>query len=83
MDTNQENRKSNVRVFVTYGATAFLFGGGALFILYLLVTKQVDHAVNLFQTILPVSAAIISYWFGNRGAGKAADHRNKQPTQDS
>ncbi len=69
----QEIRKSKVRVYVTYMATSFLFGGGALFILFLIIWKKHDEAISMFQTILPVSSAIISYWFATRGAEKKSE----------
>lgn len=59
-------RKSLVRVLVTYGAALFLFFGGGLFILFLIWTGQRADALNLFGTILPVSAAVISFWFAGR-----------------
>ena len=66
LEFKKEAIKSWVRVVITYIAALFLFVGGTLFILYLLNTKQVDKALNLFNTLLPVAAAIISYWFAGR-----------------
>ena len=66
-----EVRRSKVRIWVTYSATYFLFIGGTGFIIFLL-WKGGDHistAKDIFLTILPVSAAIISYWFAGRGKG--------------
>ena len=62
----RESRKSRVRVIVTYGAAGFLFLGGPLLILVLFCLEKYDLALNLFMSILPVSAAIISYWFAGR-----------------
>lgn len=64
----REARKSLVRVVVTYVAAAFLFVGGTIFIAFLIWTGQRDDAITLFNTILPVSAAIVSYWFAGRGS---------------
>ena len=64
----REARKSLVRVVVTYAAAGFLFIGGTIFIAFLIWTNQRDEAITLFNTILPVSAAIVSYWFAGRGS---------------
>jgi len=72
--TNEEldRRRSLVRVLVTYIAAAFLFGGGAILIGYFaLFAKDMEKAITLFTTILPVSASIISFWFGTRGSNNA------------
>lgn len=69
-ERKKEARKSLVRVLVTYVAAGFLFGGGALFIAILLWTGKRQDAIALFNAILPVSAAIISYWFAGRGNSK-------------
>ncbi len=62
----KELRKSRVRRVVTYSAAAFLFGGGAIFIAFFVWTGDRINALNIFNTILPVAAAIISYWFAGR-----------------
>ena len=64
----RENCRSLVRICVTYGAAFFLFGGGALFIVFLIRSDKQDEALNLFNTILPVSASILAYWFAGRGS---------------
>ena len=66
-DKIRDNRKSWVRVIVTYIAAAFLFVGGAIFIIVLVCMGKIQDATNLFQTLLPVAAAIISFWFAGRG----------------
>ena len=62
----KELRKSRVRVMVTYGAALFLFLGGAIFIAFLVWTQRRDEAITLFNTILPVAASILAYWFAGR-----------------
>lgn len=62
----QEIRKSQVRVTVTYWASLFLFLGGALFIAFLLIKGDKANAKDIFMAILPVSSAIISFWFAGR-----------------
>lgn len=68
MELKKEIRKSLVRVIVTYIAAIFLFGGGGIFIAFLIWIGQRESASDLFLAILPVSAAIISYWFAGRGS---------------
>lgn len=63
-------RRSKVRVVVTYIAAAFLFGGGSIFISFLIWTGQRDLAFQLFTTLLPVGAAVISFWFAGRSNPK-------------
>ena len=66
----KEERKSKVRVYVTYAAASFLFAGGPLLIAFFIWTHDRVNALALFNTILPVSAAIISYWFAGRTNNK-------------
>ncbi len=66
LEKKKEFRKSWVRVVVTYAAMAFLFAGGPLLIIVFIVQDKSDIAFNVFNAILPVSAAIISYWFAGR-----------------
>lgn len=70
LEAKKEIRKSWVRVIVTYVAAGFLFGGGAAFILFLIRCGEIDKALTLFNTLLPVAAAIISYWFAGRNQPK-------------
>ncbi len=65
-ENDRESKRSNVRICVTYGAALFLFAGGAVFIAALGYNEMWTEAKDLFMTILPVSAAIISYWFAGR-----------------
>ena len=72
-------RRSCVRIVVTYFAAIFLFIIGPVLICFLAWTGtrgigdkapdpvHLDLAKDLFLTILPVSAAIVSYWFAGRG----------------
>lgn len=41
--------KSHVRVIVTYISTGFLFGGGSIFIAFLINTGQRDAALSILQ----------------------------------
>ena len=70
IDQKIKMRKSRVRVRISYWAAGFLFFGGSVFIVFLIWTRKLTEALQLFNTILPVSAAIISFWFAGRGGGK-------------
>lgn len=62
-------RRSRVRTMVTHGAAWFLFAGGAALITYLVVwggDDGDDKGIDLFLTILPVAASIVSFWFAGR-----------------
>lgn len=62
----RDTRRSAVRVRVTYLAAGFLFVAGAAIVGYLLTVGKTDQAKELFLAILPVSAAIVTYWFATR-----------------
>lgn len=74
-----KERKSLVRVVVTYCAAFFLFFAGPGFIIFLIWTGQRAEAINLFGTILPVSAAIVSFWFAGRAGGSQHQGDQTQP----
>ena len=61
------NRRSWVRVLTTYSAGFFLFVFGPVLILTLIIKGRHDDALNLFNTVLPVAAAVVSFWFAGRG----------------
>jgi len=66
LKVNHEIKKSKVRIAVTYYATAFIFGGGPLLIIGLLIAEKYDDALRVFNTILPIAAGIVTYWFATR-----------------
>ena len=69
----RESRRSMVRVYVTYAAAAFVFGGGAILIAVLFFMGKGDEAKDLFLAIMPVGAAVISYWFATRRPASATE----------
>ena len=77
LEDTLEKKRSCVRILVTYGAALFLFLGGAIFIIYLIKENCLDKAITLFNTILPVAAAIISYWFAARRPEKKKEDQLK------
>ena len=66
----RESRRSSVRVWVTYGAATFLFGGGIGLVAACLFMGDHDKAKDVFMAILPISTAVVTYWFANRASSK-------------
>jgi len=77
LQVEQEIKKSKVRVHVTYIATAFIFGVGGILIVCLAVKGQKEDALAVFNTILPIAAGIITYWFATRSNRKAQEDSDK------
>ena len=70
-DANKMDRmRAHVRILVTYAAAIFVFLGGGALMLWLHGGGETDKALDLFHVILPVAAAIISYWFAGRNTQK-------------
>ena len=72
-------RKSRVRIFVTNVATLFVFLGGALLILGLVLKNKHEEAIDLFTLLLPIAAGVISYWFAARG--RSTSRPTENPTK--
>ena len=66
----RETRRSAVRVVVTYIAAGFLFIVGTLLVGAFLWKGSHQEAKDVFLTILPISAAVVTYWFANRTNSK-------------
>ena len=83
----RESRRSAVRTRVTYLAAGFLFLVGAGVVGFLLATHKVNEAKDVFLAILPVAAAVVTYWFATRRDGavdpeamvKLIDAARRQP----
>jgi len=83
-------RRNQVRRWVTHAASLFLFLGGGLMIIYLVSflspgsdTKDhygVDHALQIFATLAPIAASVITFWFAGGGRRKEnwPDEENQQ-----
>ena len=69
-----ENRRSLVRVVVTYGATLYLFGGILALVFVVGVdSSSFDKARDLYMVGAPVASGVIGYWFATRSAKKKDD----------
>ena len=79
----REDRRSNVRVFVTYGAAIFLFLGGGCLVTILALEGMHDKAISLFMTIVPVSSGVIAFWFAGRRSEKAQEEGDPQAQKKS
>ncbi|MDE0004024.1 MAG: hypothetical protein OXQ29_15145 [Rhodospirillaceae bacterium] len=64
----REERKSEVRVLLTYAAALFLFGISLMLIIWFMYIKDYDKATAAFGTVVPTTTFIIGYWFAKRSA---------------
>ena len=64
------DRRSRVRVYTTYLAAAFLFGGGTVLIiasLFFPVPLTVaTFGKDIFYHLTPLASSIIAFWFAKR-----------------
>ena len=68
-DPKLSKMRSAVRVRCTYAAAFFLFGVGSGIVGYLLHAGKEVAAKDVFFGILPVAAAVVTYWFATRRGG--------------
>lgn len=77
-DAKRKIMRSRVRVYVTYAAGIFVFGGG-LFLMAAagfgwLADKDSNpaftNAKDIFMMVLPIATGILTYWFAERAATK-------------
>ena len=78
MDDNIKRRRSLVRMWITYIAATFVFGGGAGIILYALWMRDTQLAKDTFNVVLPVGTAVVTYWFAGRSAEKLREDGGNQ-----
>jgi len=69
-----ESRRSWVRVYVTYGAAAFIFLGGLIVLAIGWSEKITDPKLttikDFYHSILPIATTIVTYWFATRKTSK-------------
>ena len=75
IDATIANRRSWVRVLNTYGAGVFLFVFGPILVVSLLWLGKTDDALNVFNILLPVASAIVSFWFAGRERPQANEQK--------
>ena len=70
-----EQRRSRVRVWITYAAAAYIFGGSAVLIAALwidnLSAEKLTIARDVFMMVLPVATGVVTYWFASRKPDEA------------
>lgn len=70
IDEKQEERRSNVRIRVTYGVALTYCAGALLLIIWLLLNNKHELAISTFAGIAGVASSIMGYWFGSRQSPK-------------
>lgn len=84
LQERQDLKKSNVRIYVTYVATIFIFGIGlGLILFFTLVKEKPDHAMRVFNAVLPIATGIVTYWFATRSNKKPTPAVNRSTTPTS
>lgn len=64
-----EDRRSKVRVYLTYGAGFYILLGSIGLIVADMIVEQaakLETAREVFTLVLPVATGIITYWFASR-----------------
>ena len=76
VEERRQDRRSKVRVTVTYWAALYIFGGAAVLIALALwgnLTKDnFDIVREIFTLALPIATGVITYWFATRQQGQPA-----------
>ena len=74
IEERRADRKSRVRVGVTYWAAFYIFGGSAVLIglalAEVLDEGNFDNVREIFTMVLPIATGIVTYWFATRQQGK-------------
>lgn len=71
-DLEQERRKSDVRINVTYGVVFLYVLMASVFTGLLIAIGEVEKALMIFGSVATMAAGITGFWFGSRGTGYAA-----------
>lgn len=71
------DRRSRVRVWVTYWAAFYIFVGSAVLIALILTgdlkDDNFDNVRELFTLVLPIATGVVTYWFATRSQGRAGE----------
>ena len=74
VEERRQDRRSKVRVIVTYWAALYIFGGATALIALALwgnLTKtNFDIVREIFTLALPIATGVITYWFATRQQGQ-------------
>ena len=70
VEETRQDRRSRVRVQVTYWAALYIFGGSVALIILALYGKlnadNFDVVREIFTMILPIATGVVTYWFATR-----------------
>ena len=78
IEEKREERKSMVRVLLTYLAAFFLFGISLVLIIWFMWIKDYDKATAAFGTVVPTTTFIIGYWFAKRSGERQEPEMPKE-----
>ena len=77
VEERRADRKSRVRVGVTYWAAFYIFGGSAVLIglalAEVLDKDNFDKVREIFTMVLPIATGIVTYWFATRQQGNTEE----------
>ena len=86
LEARRKNRRSAVRICVTYGAGAYVVLGGVMLMATALYGGETAKAMfgeakDVFLATLPIATGILTYWFADRGATKRRDESPNGPPE--
>ena len=77
VEERRRDRRSKVRVQVTYWAALYVFGGAAALIALVLWGEidegSFDSVREIYTLGLPIATGVITYWFASRQQGQQGD----------
>ena len=73
IDRDQERKRSNVRIYVTYCVTAGYTVTAVGLVAWLMWKGRSDLALGVFSGLSAVATGVIGFWFGNRSRARAPD----------
>lgn len=87
-NAKQERLKSNVRIWITYGAGVYIFLGSILLMLYGICNKETNTenfriTKDIFMLVFPIATGIITYWFSTRSNRRNDNGTNGNNNQTS
>jgi len=85
-DREQERRKSDVRINVTYGVVFLYVLMASVFTGILIAINEVEKALVIFGSVATMAAGITGFWFGSRGAGYIggqSDQKNSKRSSET
>ena len=78
--SDQEKRKSNVRIIVTYGVVFIYILMACVFTGILIALGELEKALVIFGSVSTMAVGITGFWFGSRGSGYSKIRDEKDMT---